>query len=85
MQDAAVTIAVFNSARNTASIKVIVIRTVGSPFKFTVPPGNTLSTTINDAESIRVSRIGSGITEGKFCLEVCFPVFSDDNRKNKKR
>ncbi|WP_442852954.1 S-Ena type endospore appendage [Bacillus sp. UNC41MFS5] len=78
-QDATVTITVFNSARNSAAIQVIVIRTVGTPLQFTVPPGNTISATIDGAESVRVARIGSGITEGKFCLDVCFPVFSDDN------
>ncbi len=77
--NATVTIAVFNSARNSAAIQVIVTRTIGNPFKFTVPPGNTISTTIDDTESIRVARIGSGLTEGKFCLDVCYPVFSVDN------
>ena len=77
--EATVTISVFNSARNSAAIQVIVIRTVGNPVNFTVPPGNTISATIDDAESIRVARIGLGLTEGKFCLDVCYPVFSDDN------
>ncbi|WP_420490089.1 S-Ena type endospore appendage [Neobacillus drentensis] len=74
VQDATVTIAVFNSAMNTSSIKVIVRRTGGSPVKFTVPPGNTLSATVEDAKSISVLRRGSGITEGKFCLDVCFDL-----------
>jgi hypothetical protein len=78
-----VTISVFNSAMSTASIRVLVIRNVGSPVEFTVPPGNTLSATVENAESISVFRIGTGGTEGKFCLDVCFPVFCNDKRKHK--
>jgi hypothetical protein len=78
-----VTISVFNSSMSTASIRVLVIRNVGSPVEFTVPPGNTLSATVENAESISVFRIGTGGTEGKFCLDVCFPVFYNDKRKHK--
>jgi hypothetical protein len=82
--DATITISVFNSAMSTASVRVLVIRNEGSPVEFSVPPGNTLSATVDDAKSIIVLRIGIGRIEGKFCLEVCFPVFHGDIRINKK-
>lgn len=84
-KDATVTISVFNSAMNTASIRVLVMRNVGSPVEFTVPPGNTLSATVDNAESISVFRLGAGRTEGKFCLEVCFPVLCNNKRKHEKQ
>ncbi|MGW6252241.1 S-Ena type endospore appendage [Peribacillus butanolivorans] len=82
--DATVTISVFNSAMSTASVRVLVIRNAGSPVEFSVPSGNTLSATVDAAESIIVFRIDTGRTEGKYFLEVCFPVICDDKRKQKK-
>ncbi|MDM5295331.1 hypothetical protein QUF81_19660 [Peribacillus simplex] len=76
-----VTISVFNSAMSATSIKILVISNVGCPVEFTVPPGNTLSATVYDAESIIAFRINKGIAEGKFNLEVCFPVFYDKKHK----
>jgi hypothetical protein len=83
MKNPTVTISVFNSSNSTASIRVVVTRNAESPVEFTVPPGNTLSATVDDAKSISVFRIGSGRTEGKYCLDVCFPVFCHDKRKHK--
>lgn len=82
--DATVTISVFNSAMSTASVSVLVIRNDGSPVEFSVPSGNTLSATVDAAESIIVFRVDTGRTEGKYFLEVCFPVICDDQRKHKK-
>ncbi|MFE5428163.1 S-Ena type endospore appendage [Peribacillus simplex] len=82
--DATVTISVFNSAMSTASVRVLVIRNDESPVEFSVPSGNTLSATVDAAESIIVFRIGTGRTEGKYFLDVCFPVICDDKRKHKK-
>ncbi|MGG3573428.1 S-Ena type endospore appendage [Bacillus gobiensis] len=84
LKSATVTICVFNSNINTALIRVLVIQNEGGPVELTVPPGNTLSATVDDAESIIVSRIGVGRTEGKFNLEVCFPFFCNDKHKYKK-
>ncbi|WP_375091274.1 S-Ena type endospore appendage (plasmid) [Peribacillus sp. RS7] len=81
VKDPTVTISVFNSTMSIASIRVLVIRNEGSPIGFTVPPGNTLSATVDDAVSISVFRVGTGRIEGEFCLEVCFPIFYDDKRK----
>jgi hypothetical protein len=79
-----ITISVSNYAINTALIGVLVNRNETSPVDFTVPPGNTLSATVEDAESINVFRIGAGITEGKFDLKVCFPVsFNEKHKKHK--
>ncbi|WP_311625249.1 S-Ena type endospore appendage [Peribacillus simplex] len=82
--DATVTISVFNSAMSTASVRVLVNRNDESPVEFSVPSGNTLSATVDAAESIIVFGIDTGRTEGKYYLEVCFPVICDDKRKQKK-
>ncbi|MFD9628968.1 S-Ena type endospore appendage [Peribacillus muralis] len=84
--DVALTTSVFNSALSTASILVRIVRKEGSPVEFSIPPGNTLSATVDDAQSIIVFKEGIGGIEGKFSLEVCFPVFHDVkcNHKNKK-
>lgn len=67
---ATVTISVFNSSINTSSIKIIITRNIGNSVEFTVPPGNTLSATIDNAKSITISREDTGIVEGKYCLKV---------------
>jgi len=79
------TVSVFNSAMNVASIRVLINDNEGSSAEFTVPPGNTLSTTINHVESIMVRRIGNGKTEGKFCLELYFPIFYNDDKEQDKQ
>jgi Protein of unknown function (DUF3992) len=79
------TISVFNSAMNVASIRVLINDNEGSSAEFTVPPGNTLSKTIGHVESIMVMRIGNGKTEGKFCLELCFPILCIDNKEQDKQ
>ncbi|WP_142323992.1 S-Ena type endospore appendage [Bacillus sp. AFS017274] len=84
LMDATVTISVFNSAMSTASVRVLVNRNDESPVEFSVPSGNTLSATVDAAESIIVFGIDTGRTEGKYYLEVCFPVICDDKRKQKK-
>ncbi|OLR23845.1 S-Ena type endospore appendage [Bacillus cereus] len=71
---ATVTISVFNSILSVSSIKVTVIRNAGNPIELMVPPGNTLSTTVGDVQSVMVSQETIGIVEGKYCLEVCFAV-----------
>ncbi len=74
VQNPTITISTFNSSHNTSSIRVTVNLNIGNPVEFTVPPGNTLSSTVDNAQSIHVFRIGTGKTEGKFCLDVCFMV-----------
>lgn len=73
---ATVTISVFNSSMSTSFIDVTVIRNSKCPVEFTVPPGNTLSATVQNAKSIMVSKECLGILEGKYCLEVCFSTSS---------
>ncbi|MBU4643199.1 S-Ena type endospore appendage [Bacillus toyonensis] len=74
-----ITISVFNSSTSHASIKVTVISNMGNPVELTVPPGNTLSATVNDANSITIFREGTSILKGEFCLKVCF-AFSCKNK-----
>ncbi|NRG44246.1 hypothetical protein HRF87_05645 [Bacillus sp. CRN 9] len=75
---ATVTISVSNYDINTALICVLVLRHDECPVEFIVPPGNTLSATVDDTKSTIICRAGEGRTEGKFYLEVCFPVFCND-------
>jgi len=67
-----VTVSVFNSSISTSFIKVTIKRCIKCPVEFTVPPGNTLSATVENANSIMISKECPGILEGKYCLEVCF-------------
>lgn len=70
--DLILSISVYNSTLSKASICVLVEGTVGRDQKFIVPPGNTITATIEGAESIRVVRIGETKIEGKFCLGISF-------------
>ncbi|MCY9026074.1 DUF3992 domain-containing protein [Priestia megaterium] len=78
------TISVFNNDMSTSSIRVLMNGNEESPVEFTVPPGNTLSATVDHIESVRVIQVGNGLIRGKFCLKVCFPVFCDSKRNYKK-
>ncbi len=71
---ATVTVSVFNRVISISPIKVIVIRNTGSLIELVIPPGNTLSTTVNDVKSVTVAHESKGIIEGKYSLEVCFAV-----------
>ncbi|MEJ9227831.1 S-Ena type endospore appendage [Priestia aryabhattai] len=71
-----VTISVFNSSISTSFMNVITTRFVKCPVEFTVPPGNTISATIENAKSIIISGESSNILEGKYCLEICFAASS---------
>lgn len=73
---ATVTISVFNSSISTSFIEVTIIRSCEYPVEFTVPPGNTLSATADNAKSITVSREGAGIADGRYNLEVYFSASS---------
>jgi hypothetical protein len=73
---ATVTISVFNSSLSAPFIDVAVTRNCNYPVEFTVPPGNTLSATVQDAKSIMISKECPGALEGKYCLEVCFAASS---------
>ncbi|MDN4866217.1 S-Ena type endospore appendage [Priestia megaterium] len=71
-----VTLSVFNSSISTSFIKVTINRYIKCPIEFTVPPGNTLSATVENAKSIMISKECTGILEGRYCLEVSFVVSS---------
>ncbi|MFE3982712.1 MULTISPECIES: S-Ena type endospore appendage [unclassified Priestia] len=68
-----VTLSVFNSSISTSFIKATINRYIQCPIEFTVPPGNTLSVTAEDAKSIMISKeCTTSILEGKYCLEISF-------------
>ncbi|MEH6944105.1 S-Ena type endospore appendage [Bacillus sp. JJ722] len=69
-----VSITVYNSTLSIGSIRVLINRN-NSPIEFMVPPGNTLSETIDYVDSIAVFQTNEGRTEGKYCLNVCFLFF----------
>ncbi|WP_163100466.1 S-Ena type endospore appendage [Peribacillus alkalitolerans] len=79
-KDAFISISVFNCSHSTATIRVSVFREEELPVKFNVPPGNTLSATVDDAKSVTVTRIGEGRIDGKFCLDVCIPIKKKDHK-----
>ncbi|OJD74830.1 S-Ena type endospore appendage [Bacillus paramycoides] len=74
-----ITISLFNSSTNNGSIRVMVTENTRGPTEFTVPPGNTVSATVNDAKSVIIFREGTSILKGTFCLKVCF-AFSCGNK-----
>jgi hypothetical protein len=82
--DAILTISVFNNDMSTTLIRVLMNDNEERPVEFTVPPGNTLSVTVENIESIRAIRVGNGLTRGKFCLKVCTPVFYGSKCNHKK-
>ncbi|MGW5983792.1 S-Ena type endospore appendage [Bacillus mycoides] len=72
--EATVSVSVFNSIISNSSIEVTVIRNIGSSVELVIPPGNTLSTIVNNVRSVIVAHEDIGIIEGKYCLEVCFSI-----------
>ncbi|MFP3886467.1 S-Ena type endospore appendage [Priestia filamentosa] len=73
---ATITLSVFNSSMSTSFIGVTITRNCKCPVEFTVPPGSTLSSTVDNAKSITVSQKDAGIADGKYNLEVCFVASS---------
>ncbi|MFP7487915.1 S-Ena type endospore appendage [Priestia filamentosa] len=73
---ATITLSVFNSSMSTSFIDVTITRNCKCPVEFTVPPGSTLSSTVDNAKSITVSQEDAGIADGKYNLEVCFATSS---------
>lgn len=80
--NATVFVSVFNQPNSNANVRVLVNRKDGSSLEFTVPPGNTGSGTVDNAELVQVFRIGEGVVEGRYCLEVCVPRSDDSNSTN---
>ncbi|WP_449537648.1 S-Ena type endospore appendage [Ferdinandcohnia sp. Marseille-Q9671] len=70
-KDATVFLSIYNSVNSTSTINVLAIRKDQTSLEFTVPPGNTSSGTVDHADIIRVSRVGQGNIEGRYCLDVC--------------
>jgi hypothetical protein len=75
------TISVFNSNMSMGSLLVFVIQKGGHTVEFTVPSGNTISALVDNIESILVIKSGQGRIEGKFCIDVCLPIFCHEQCK----
>jgi hypothetical protein len=75
------TLTVFNSTHSTTGVKVEVERDSGEDVSFKVPPGNSISKTIEGAESVTIKRIHSGDANGKFCIDVSLIIQSDITEK----
>ncbi|MGB8000548.1 MAG: S-Ena type endospore appendage [Anaerobacillus sp.] len=84
-KSATVTISVFNNAVSNASIQIVIYTKTSECVDFTVPPGNTLSATVEDAKSIMVYRLGEGTVFGKYCIDACFPVFCRSHHTPKRK
>lgn len=69
-----VSISIYNSTLSVGSILVQINRKNDSPVEFIVPSGNTLSETIDGVDSITVFQTEEGGTEGKYSLNVYFPL-----------
>ena len=82
-KSATVTISVFNNAVSHSSIHIVIHTNTSECVDFTVPPGNTLSATVEDAKSVVIYRVGEGIVNGKFCIDACFPVFCKSQQQHK--
>lgn len=80
-----VTVSVFNNAISNSSIHIVINTTTSNCIDFTVPPGNTLSATVEDAKSIFIYRLGEGNINGKFCVDACFPVFCKSHHSTKEK
>ena len=78
-KSATVTISVFNNAVSNAFIQIVIHTKASECVDFTVPPGNTLSATVEDAKSIMVYRLGEGSVNGKFVSMLVFQCFVSHN------
>ncbi|MFS0865518.1 S-Ena type endospore appendage [Fredinandcohnia sp. 179-A 10B2 NHS] len=75
-------VSVFNQPNSSSNVRVLVNRKDSSSLEFTVPPGNTGSGTVDNAELVQVFRIGEGFVEGRYCLDVCVPSKENSNPVN---
>ncbi|MED3324566.1 hypothetical protein P4377_24390 [Bacillus thuringiensis] len=67
-----ITLAVFNRDTNTSSIHISIHRLHGQSVTSIVPPGNTISTTVDYATSIMLAHNHGDLTEGTYHLEISF-------------
>lgn len=67
-----VTASIFNSATSDAPMKVTIIQGNNNSIVYNVPIGNTLSLTVDNTDTIIVSKSGEGTIHGTYCLKLCF-------------
>ncbi|WP_108672082.1 S-Ena type endospore appendage [Peribacillus acanthi] len=70
-KEAFISITVFNCTHSSETLRVIVIRNEGMPVELNVPPGNTVSATVDNVKSVKVVSFCNGRVDGKYCLDVC--------------
>lgn len=71
-QGITVSVTVFNSAQSDSDVEVLVRHKKWDSISFTVPPGNSLSRTVEDVHSVTIIRTSQEKANGNFCLDVCF-------------
>ncbi|HDR7375602.1 hypothetical protein COM38_19470 [Bacillus toyonensis] len=75
VQPVTATVTVFNSIQSSF-IKVNVQQDIGNPILFTIPPGNSISKTIENVKAVTILLTESGCANGKFCLDINFTIKS---------
>ncbi|MGV6975106.1 hypothetical protein COL24_23375 [Bacillus toyonensis] len=69
------TVTVFNSLQGSL-IEVSVQQSMSKSILFIVPPGNSISKTIEDTQSVTIRLLEPGSASGKFCLDIHFAIKS---------
>ncbi|MEH6892122.1 S-Ena type endospore appendage [Bacillus sp. JJ864] len=67
------TVTVYNDIQSSL-VEVNVEHHTGNPILFTIPPGNSVSKTIQNIKAITIRLIEPGSANGKFCLDICFAI-----------
>ncbi|MDA1782674.1 DUF3992 domain-containing protein [Bacillus cereus] len=74
-QPVTATVTIFNSLQSSL-IEADVRQNTGNSILFTVPPGNSISKTIEDIKAVTIGLTESGSANGKFCLDIVFTIKS---------
>ncbi|MEH7669288.1 S-Ena type endospore appendage [Bacillus sp. JJ689] len=74
-QPVTATVTVFNSLQSSL-IEVCVQQSMSKSILFIVPPGNSISKTIEDTQSVTIRLLEPGSASGKFCLDIHFAIKS---------
>ncbi|OOR26945.1 MULTISPECIES: S-Ena type endospore appendage [Bacillus cereus group] len=74
-QPVTATVTIFNSLQSSL-IEVSVQQSMSKSILFIVPPGNSISKTIEDTQSVTIRLLEPGSASGKFCLDINFTIKS---------
>ncbi|QWG39118.1 DUF3992 domain-containing protein [Bacillus mycoides] len=74
-QPVTATVTIFNSIQSSL-IEVNVQQNTGNSILFTIPPGNSISKTIEDIKVVTILLTEPGSASGKFCLDINFTIKS---------